>query len=244
MEILNLFPNPIGVSYYPDIENLKDQVFSFMNELQDPINDETLVYNIFDKKGPTINKFYEFMKDSVNQYSKMIEANSEYDVDSSWIFINESIEPHHHGICPIVSTFYISASSKKLNSEIGNISFIDPRGGINLFMRKDTESSNIGGKGKFSPFIGKSYHSIIPETGMILIFPGYLTHYVNRNLTDKDRILIGANWERTVDLKKIDKSLPKVPKGTPVEHAIKSNYNNPFEKNVIFKKYLKSTKLI
>jgi hypothetical protein len=40
MEILNLFPTPIGVSYYPDIENLKDEVCLFMEELQDPINDD------------------------------------------------------------------------------------------------------------------------------------------------------------------------------------------------------------
>ena len=241
MEILNLFPTPIGVSYYPDIENLKDEVCLFMEELQDPINDDIFLYNIFDKKGPTINKFYEFMKDSVNEYSKMIEANSEYDVDSSWVFINESVEPHHHAICPIVSTFYISASSPKeiLNSSIGNISFIDPRGGVNLFMRK-AENSHVSGKGKSSSFVGKSYYSITPETGIILIFPGYLTHYVNKNLTDKDRILVGANWERTVDLNKMDKSLPKVPKGISIEQGI----NDPFEKNVMFKKYLKSTKLI
>ena len=50
---------------------------------------------------------------------------------------------------------------------------------------------------------------------MMLIFPGYLAHYVDQNISSKNRVLVGANWERKFELEKLDKNIDKTPKGTP-----------------------------
>jgi hypothetical protein len=221
MEIMNLFVTPIGVKLYNATEVSK-LVEPFFKEIKDPSNFDKSSYNILDRNGETVSKIRNRMKKDVNEYAEKIGANCDFDVDSSWVFINETLGAHHHSNVPIVSCFYIDASVEDMS--IGRLKFLDPRGGVNLYLHHPyyTEKENDvlrgahpGGKAKASYFNGLAEYPIIPKTGMMLIFPGYLAHYVEKNVTDKNRILIGANWDRKLDLNKIDKNLDKTPRGTP-----------------------------
>lgn len=232
MEILNLFPTPIGVKYY-NINDVKNKVEPFFEELFSQENETKSTFNLLKRTGKTIEKIYDVMKRDVNEYAEKINAGSEFDVDSSWIFINEELEPHHHAIVPIVSCFYISANEIDGDKDIGPISFIDPRNGVNLFTR-NLVGNHPGGKGDSAHFIGKSKHEFVPKTGMMLIFPGYASHYVKKNISNNNRILIGANWERKVDLDKLDRSLEQTPKATPI-----SGYNIQ-NQNISLKKYIET----
>ena len=50
MDIVNLFPTPIGIKYYnpKDVEKL---VEPFFREIKDPVNAKRSAYNILDKIG-------------------------------------------------------------------------------------------------------------------------------------------------------------------------------------------------
>jgi hypothetical protein len=217
MEILNAFPTPIGIKYYNKID-VKEKTNKFFEEIVSEQNSKKTSYNILDREGETVKKIYNIMKKDVNEYAEKIKANCEFDVDSSWIFINEKLKPHQHSICPIVSCFYLSANEKEdeENENIGTLNFIDPRGAVNLFIREKT-TNHASGKGGANYFLGSSNMSIVPKTGMMIIFPGYLTHYVDQNISNKDRILVGANWERSFEFDKMDKSIQRTPKGTPLD---------------------------
>ena len=238
MEITNLFPTPIGIDYYPDIENLKDEVPRFFKEITSEENNNKLRFNIFEREGPTVKKFYDFMRNSVNEYAKLINAYAEFDVDSSWVFINEALNPHHHALVPIVSTFYIDAENpeapkgkRSFSSPMGDLTLLDPRGGVNLYCRDNTvqNPNEPKNRGPNATFNGSGSHNVSPKTGKIIHFPGYVIHYVNLNKTENNRILIGANWERVVDLDKMDPTKPKLPKVL----SVGSNPNNKSSEDLL-----------
>jgi hypothetical protein len=231
MEILNLFPTPVGISYYQEVDNLEFEVDQFINEIISEENKDKSIYNILELNGPTISKFYEFMKKGVNEYAKLIETNSEFDITQSWLLINEFAEPHHHANDPIVACFYIKGKhdpnipNHANFSSIGDISFIDPRAGVNLYSRplppppnlKDKNINNVKTPGKAggNVFNGAGYYKFTPEPGKLLVFPGYLLHFVHKNMTKEDRIVIGSQWDRVYDLEKLDPTKPRTPRGTP-----------------------------
>ena len=220
MEIKNLFPSPIGIDYYPDIESLKEEVPKFFEEITSEENNSKLRFNIFEREGPTVKKFYDFMRKSVNEFAENIQANAEFDVDSSWVFVDEALKPHHHALVPIVSTFYIEADNPKVPIEqrefstpMGDLTILDPRGGVNLYCRDNSKKNpNAPKLGRNSSFDGSGSYNVAPMTGKIVHFPGYLIHYANVNKTKNSRTLIGANWERVVDLNKLDPNKPRIPK--------------------------------
>jgi hypothetical protein len=223
MEILNLFPTPVGISYYPEIDKLQEEIDNLIKEITSEENENKNVYNILSLSGPTIKKFYEFIKNGVNEYSKLIKANSEFDATASWLLINELANPHHHAAEPIVACFYLRGKNRpdippvSGFSSIGDISFIDVRGGINLYARDKLNSygNSAPGKSGSSFFNGVGYYNITPEPGKLVIFPGYLIHLVHQNVSGNDRIVIGSQWDRVFDLEKLDSTKPKTPKATP-----------------------------
>jgi len=238
MEILNLFPTPVGVSYYPEIDKLEEEINQFVDEILSDENKDKPIFDILNLSGPTISKFYEFMKNGVNEYASLIETNSKFDVTTSWLLINEMAEAHHHACDPLVACFYVKGKDntevKPVSgySSIGDISFIDARGGINLYSRarvKDPESDyqvpraksdkskmvKTPGKSGGNFFNGVGYHNFTPEPGKLLIFPGYLIHFVHQNVSGEDRIVIGSQWDRVIDLEKLDPNKPRTPRATP-----------------------------
>jgi len=231
MEILNLFPTPVGISYYPEIDKLEEEVDLFINEILSEENKDKQIYDVLKLNGPTINKFYEFIKKSINEYSKLIEANSDFDSTASWLLINEIAEAHHHASDPLVACFYVKGKNNtdilpiSGYSSVGDISFIDARGGIDLYARPrpvapDLKDKNIKkvktpGKSGGNFFNGVGYFNITPEPGKLVIFPGYLIHYVHQNVSGEDRIVIGSQWDRVFDLEKLDPNKPRTPKATP-----------------------------
>jgi hypothetical protein len=248
MEILNLFPTPVGISYYPDIDKLEEEVDQFINEILSEENKDKPIFDVLTLNGPTISKFYEFMKNAVNEYSKLIEANSRFDVTSSWLLINEIAEAHHHATEPIVACFYVKGKDNPQvlpisgYSSVGDISFVDARGGINLYSRakpktaeeqyEKMKQAKTPGKSGGNYFNGSGYFNITPEPGKLVIFPGYLIHFVHQNVSGGDRIVIGSQWDRVFDIEKLDPTKPKTPKATPywfksgnLNRYIKLKYN-------------------
>ena len=104
-------------------------------------------------------------------------------IDGMWSIINKKNSynlRHSHPNCILSAAYYVKA---KKNS--GKIRFYDPKEVKNMrhpFIKTITDLS-------------AETMNFEPEEGKLLIFPAYLHHAVDENLSDEDRIVISFNVE-------------------------------------------------
>ena len=102
-------------------------------------------------------------------------------ITSMWSIINNKDafnEKHHHGNSSLSAAYYVKAEKNA-----GNIVFFDPRQ-ANVFHHPISKKINN---------INAQAQSITPESGTLVLFPSYLEHKVNPNLSDEERIVISFN---------------------------------------------------
>ena len=103
------------------------------------------------------------------------------EITSMWAIVNvggASNARHHHGNSDISAAYYVRAPKN-----CGEINFYDPRPAP-VFSHPISNKSNI---------LNASVNSINPVEGGLVMFPSYLDHSVNTNLSDKERIVISFN---------------------------------------------------
>lgn len=115
-----------------------------------------------------------------------------YQVDWSlqgWTNINRRGDyhsPHNHPHSYLSGTYYVQMPEQKIEpgqrTDInpGDISFFDPRGQANMLA--------IAGDGQI-----ESEHRVSPVSGVLLLWPSYLHHFVHPNLSDQERISVSFN---------------------------------------------------
>jgi hypothetical protein len=133
--------------------------------------------NIFDKPGEGVLYLKQFIRNEVESISE------EYDWQPNYmrgrvniIEPNGNDTPHFHHLAMMVGVYYVSVEDNQ-----GDILLHDPRGAVRW---RDNQVVNDTYKK------GRTYHRITPHTGMLLLFPNYLVHSVETNLTNKPRISI------------------------------------------------------
>jgi len=102
-------------------------------------------------------------------------------IKSLWAIINEKDawnQKHHHSNSDLSAAYYVSAHEK-----CGDIVFYDPRPAP-VHNHPISKSANN---------LNATVNSIKPEPGMLVLFPSYLEHSVNPNLSNKKRIVISFN---------------------------------------------------
>jgi uncharacterized protein (TIGR02466 family) len=89
----------------------------------------------------------------------------------------EADTPHDHvAKALVVGVYYL-----EVYPNCGDLLLHDPRGGVawkNLNFEPDDPL----------PRTSRTYHRFKPQEGMMILFPSYLVHSVETNLTDKNRI--------------------------------------------------------
>ena len=103
-----------------------------------------------------------------------------FDVSNAWININRKNnfnKLHLHPHCAFSVIVYL-----KTNDNSGKITFYNPAA-VDSFLIDDT----------LNHFYGT--YSFIPKVGDVLVFPAYLKHFVEPNLSDEDRISIAFNMK-------------------------------------------------
>lgn len=138
------------------------------------------VGNYFDLPGEQIGK----LKQTVKEYSDRIAEQYNWNKKPTFmvgrqspIFPNESDTPHGHHHAMMVAVFYLQVPKNS-----GDILLHDPRGCV---FWKDPQVVNDG------PYKScRSYHRITPYPGMLLMFPNYLIHSVETNLSEQMRLSI------------------------------------------------------
>lgn len=89
------------------------------------------------------------------------------------------IRQHNHLPCPVVGSFYIDATP-----EMSNIFFEHP---LNSLLAH--QPYNHEGKESFMNCI-----EVPVEPGKLVLFPGYLNHWTNKNITNKLRVGLSFNF--------------------------------------------------
>jgi hypothetical protein len=88
--------------------------------------------------------------------------------------------PHHHPECMLAVVYYV-----KVPENSGDILLHDPRGSI---LWRDPQARTDVTWESYRP-----YHKITPVPGMLLIFPGYVVHSVESNLSTEMRLSIAIS---------------------------------------------------
>tara|TARA_B100000575_G_C23106866_1_gene638951 strand:+ start:1014 stop:1610 length:597 start_codon:yes stop_codon:yes gene_type:complete len=186
-----LFPTPVWTTQLDNYKNINEQMYTFIKSRQK--NDEIGVsksnvkgwhskeFNLNDKEPQN---FIRFILPAIEQV--MTDMNWEKEkqtakINNMWAIINTGGSAnlrHQHGNSTISGAYYVRAP---INS--GDIVFYDPRPAP-VYSHPNVVNPNI---------LNAEVNSISPKEGALVLFPSYLDHSVNENLSDNERIVISFN---------------------------------------------------
>ena len=136
--------------------------------------------NYFDLPGETISKLKYAVKDHCDRIAEEYSWNKKatYIVGrQNPIFPGQHDTPHGHHHAMMVAVYYLQVPEKS-----GDILLHDPRGCV---FWEDPIVINDGPEKSC-----RAYHRITPYPGLLLMFPNYLIHSVETNMSDKMRLSI------------------------------------------------------
>lgn len=125
-------------------------------------------------------KLYENVTDVCQEIFNSWKLNKKAILKNAWANINRKNNfnhPHFHPKSIFSAIYYVSADNNS-----GNL----------VIKRPDIQEHYIDELD--SEYTQKSF-SIVPHTGLLILFPSYLSHYVEENLSDTTRISIAMNFD-------------------------------------------------
>ncbi|MDB4860173.1 2OG-Fe(II) oxygenase family protein [Alphaproteobacteria bacterium] len=185
------FSSPIWASKIDNYEKINDSMFKYIMKLKE--NDPSGVTKSnfkgwhskdFDLKNDEPKNFITGIKKNINFALNDMnwDLNKQsVSIKNLWAIINEKgawNQKHHHSNSDLSAAYYVSA-----HENCGDIIFYDPRPAP-VYKSPIAKSPNN---------LNATINSIKPEAGMLVLFPSYLEHSVNPNLSDKKRIVISFN---------------------------------------------------
>ena len=154
-------------------------------------------------KDTRLSRVKNFLDEHMNNFiENVIEIKNKFVMTQSWSTITKKGQQHqlhNHPNAMFSLVFYVSAEGSKSGNFVFNF-----------------ESSRLGERWNFSLDVKKynTFNSFTWDfevnTGDLIIFPAWMHHYTRENVTNKDRIVIGANYfvngviGSTYDVDKID----------------------------------------
>ena len=169
----NLFSTPIKIISVPNFNEIKDIIIkSFKTKFIKNFN-----INLSEEENIRTALYF---TEEVNNFWKEITGEKRViKLQSSWSNFHKKFNfatPHSHGDCLFAAVFYIQTSDKS-----GDILLHDPRGGVYFESKTeiDTQGNHVN---------DRKYFRIKPKDGDLIIFPAYLIHSVEPNMTDETRI--------------------------------------------------------
>ncbi len=140
--------------------------------------------NEFDLKDKEPKNFITFILPAIEQV--MTDMNWEKQkqiakINNMWAIINiggSANLRHQHGNSTISGAYYVKAPVKS-----GDIVFYDPRPAP-VYSHPNVVNPNL---------LNAQVNSISPKEGALVLFPSYVDHSVNENLSNQERIVISFN---------------------------------------------------
>ena len=185
------FSTPIWVSKIDNHENLNVGMLSYITDLQNKDPQGIIKSNFNGWHSKNFNLKEDMPAKFISSISKNINTalnDMSWDLTSQfikitnmWSIINEEgafNQKHHHSNSDISAAYYVSA-----HDGCGDIVFYDPRP-ARVYKNPIAKSPNK---------LNATINSVKPENGLLVLFPSYLEHSVNPNLSNKKRVVISFN---------------------------------------------------
>ena len=186
-----IFPTPIWTMQLDNYENVNELMFNYIKSQQKSdeigINKSNVKgwhskdFDLNDKDPQT---FIAFILPAIEQV--MTDMNWDKikqtaKVNNMWAIINTGGSAnlrHQHGNSTISGAYYVRAPENS-----GDIVFYDPRPAA-VYSHPTVTNPNL---------LNAQINGIKPKEGALVLFPSYLDHSVNENLSNSERIVISFN---------------------------------------------------
>ena len=185
------FSTPVWVNKIDNYKQTNEEMFDYIKKLQ--LEDEKGIVKSNIKGWHS--KDFDMNDDNPKNFIKLISTqiqkvfnDMDWDIQkqkikipSMWAIVNKggaANARHHHGNSDISAAYYVRAP---INS--GDIVFYDPRPAP-VFSHPKANNPNS---------LNAMVNSINPVEGLLVLFPSYLDHSVNANMSNEERIVISFN---------------------------------------------------
>jgi uncharacterized protein (TIGR02466 family) len=180
MSIQNLFTTPIKIISLPNTKDIISAInkcteLGFEKNFYERLEKEEAekIQNIFTNEAEL------FVKEILNKKINLVFINS-------WVNYTKKYEintPHGHSYVSVVGVYYV-----KTNEKSGDLLLHDPRGVTNMFLNSEIDTSG-------NLVDGRAYFRFKPKIGDLILFPSYLMHSVEPNMSDEIRISLAMNFK-------------------------------------------------
>ena len=186
-----LFPTPVWTLNIDGFKTLNDKMYNFIKNMQ--IKDQSGIKKSNNKGWHSkdfdlqMNEPKEFIN-TISPFIEKVMTDMNWDKDKQsvkisnmWTIINtggSTNSRHQHGNSTISGAYYVRAPKN-----CGDIVFYDPRPAP-VFYYPTAVSSNL---------LNAQVNGITPKEGALILFPSYVDHSVNENLSNEERIVISFN---------------------------------------------------
>ena len=185
------FSTPVWTFQINNYENVNEEMYNYIKSEQKKDGTGITKSNIkgwhskdFSLETKEPQNFINLILPSIEQV--MVDMNWEKQkqkirISNMWAIINtggSANTRHQHGNSTISGAYYVRAPKNS-----GDIIFYDPRPAP-VYTYPNALSPNL---------LNAQIHGISPNEGSLVLFPSYLDHSVNENLSNDERIVISFN---------------------------------------------------
>ena len=185
------FSTPIWTFKIDKYQTINNNMINYITNLQKKDPEGVLKSNFkgwhsknFDMKDEEPKNFIEEIKININTAINDMDWNlqtQEVKISNMWAIINKKGSLNQkplHSNNDLSAAYYVTAEEN-----CGDIIFYDPRPAT-IYKHPIAKKPNI---------LNATINSISPEPGMLVLFPSYLEHSVDPNLSEQKRIVISFN---------------------------------------------------
>ena len=185
------FSTPVWTSKIENYKETNEKIYDYIKKLQVEDNAGIIKSNIkgwhskdFDLKDSAPQNFINMITPKISNVMSDMNwdiTNQKTKITSMWSIINiggAANARHHHGNSALSAAYYVRAPANS-----GDIVFYDPRPAP-VFSHPKANKPNP---------LNAMVNSVSPVEGALVIFPSYLDHSVNENLSNEERIVISFN---------------------------------------------------
>ena len=185
------FPTPVWVTKIDKYKETNEEIYTYIKKLRKVDEKGIIKSNIkgwhsndFELKDIEVKNFINLISPQINQ--ALVDMNWDINnqhikISSMWAIINiggAANARHHHGNSAISAAYYVRAPKNS-----GDLVFYDPRPAP-VYSHPHSKKPN---------YLNAMVNSVSPVEGALVLFPSYLDHSVNENLSNEERIVISFN---------------------------------------------------
>ena len=186
-----LFPTPVWTIQLENFNEVNEEMYNFIkgNQIKDQegikrSNNKGWHSKDFDMQETEPQNFIKIISPHIEKVITDMNWEKEKQsvkISNMWAIVNtggSTNSKHQHGNSTISAAYYVRAPKN-----CGDIVFYDPRPAP-VFYYPRALSSNL---------LNAQINSVTPKEGALILFPSYLDHSVNENLSNDERIVISFN---------------------------------------------------